>query len=145
MDPYRYEPDVPQKSTMDQATEMGQQALDQVSEAATVARDTVKENPDHHAGSGGRSCVRHRRPMEAAAVEQGKPRGYPDGTSFWSAATVSQAVAGLVGSPLADLSSISQQHAGYPVGLLGIESEGERTLVLAQQIPEGLSLLGIDA
>jgi hypothetical protein len=30
---------------MDQATEMGQQALDQVSEAATVARDTVKENP----------------------------------------------------------------------------------------------------
>jgi hypothetical protein len=30
---------------MDQATEMGQQALDQASEAATVARDTVKQHP----------------------------------------------------------------------------------------------------
>jgi hypothetical protein len=56
MDPYRYEPNAPQKSTMDQATEMGQQALDQATElgqqaldqasqAATIARDTVKENP----------------------------------------------------------------------------------------------------
>jgi hypothetical protein len=42
MDPYRYEPDTPQKSRMDQ---VGQQALDQVSEAATVARDAVKEHP----------------------------------------------------------------------------------------------------
>jgi hypothetical protein len=56
MDQYRYEPNAPQKSTMDQATEMGQHALDQATElgqqaldqathAATVARDTVKENP----------------------------------------------------------------------------------------------------
>ena len=45
MEPYRYEPNAPQKSRMDQATEMGQEALDQVSEAATVVRDTVKEHP----------------------------------------------------------------------------------------------------
>jgi hypothetical protein len=56
MDPYRYEPNAPQKSTMDQATEMGQhaldqaadlgqQAFDQASQAATVARDAVKDNP----------------------------------------------------------------------------------------------------
>jgi hypothetical protein len=30
---------------MDPATEIGRQALDQASEAATVARDTVKEHP----------------------------------------------------------------------------------------------------
>jgi len=45
MDPYRYEPNTPQKSRMDQVTEMGQQGLDEVSEAATVTRDTVKEHP----------------------------------------------------------------------------------------------------
>ena len=39
------QPYAPQKSRMDQATEMGQHALDQASEAATVARDTVKEHP----------------------------------------------------------------------------------------------------
>ena len=41
----QYEPYAPQKSRMDQATEMGQQALDQAAEAATVVRDTVKEHP----------------------------------------------------------------------------------------------------
>ena len=30
---------------MDQAAEIGQQAFDQASEAATVARDTVKDHP----------------------------------------------------------------------------------------------------
>lgn len=45
MDQHRYEPDVPQKSRIDQAAEIGQQALDQATEAATVARDTVKEHP----------------------------------------------------------------------------------------------------
>lgn len=56
MDQYRYEPNATQKSTMDQATEMGQhaldqatelgqQALDQAAQAAAVARDKVKENP----------------------------------------------------------------------------------------------------
>ena len=45
MNQHGYEPNAPQKSTMDQAAEMGQQALDQASEAATVARDTVKEHP----------------------------------------------------------------------------------------------------
>ena len=50
------QPYAPQKSTMDQATEMGQHALDQATElgqqaldhatdAATVVRDTVKEHP----------------------------------------------------------------------------------------------------
>jgi hypothetical protein len=42
---YRYEPDTNQKSTMDQAADLGQQALDQATEAATMARDTVKEHP----------------------------------------------------------------------------------------------------
>jgi hypothetical protein len=41
----QYEPYTPQKSRMDQATEMGQQALDQATEAATVARDAVKDHP----------------------------------------------------------------------------------------------------
>jgi hypothetical protein len=45
MDQYCYEPNAPQKSRMDSATEIGQQALDQASETATVARDTVKEHP----------------------------------------------------------------------------------------------------
>ena len=45
MDQYGYEPHASQKSRMDQATEMGQQAFDQASEAAAVARDTVKEHP----------------------------------------------------------------------------------------------------
>jgi hypothetical protein len=41
----QYEPSAPQKSNMDQVAEMGQQALDQATEVATVARDTVKEHP----------------------------------------------------------------------------------------------------
>lgn len=41
----QYDPYAPQKSRTDQATEMGQQALDQASEAATVVRDTVKQHP----------------------------------------------------------------------------------------------------
>jgi hypothetical protein len=45
MNQYGYEPNAPQKSRMDQAAEIGQQAFDQASEAATVARDTVKEHP----------------------------------------------------------------------------------------------------
>jgi hypothetical protein len=45
MSQYGYEPDAPQKSRMDQAVQIGQQAFDQASEAATVARDTVKEHP----------------------------------------------------------------------------------------------------
>ena len=45
MDPYRYEPAAPQKSRTDQAAELGRQAIDQATEAATVARDTVKEHP----------------------------------------------------------------------------------------------------
>lgn len=45
MDPHRYEPNVPQKSRMDQITEMGHQALDDATEAATGARDTAKEHP----------------------------------------------------------------------------------------------------
>jgi hypothetical protein len=56
MEQYRYEPNGHQKSTMDQATEMGQHALDQAADAgqqvldqatraATTVRDTVKENP----------------------------------------------------------------------------------------------------
>jgi hypothetical protein len=45
MNPYGYEPNAPQKSRMDQAAEIGQQAFDQATEAATVARDTVKEHP----------------------------------------------------------------------------------------------------
>jgi hypothetical protein len=45
MSQYSYEPNAPQKSRMDQAAEMGQQAFDQATEAATVARDTVKEHP----------------------------------------------------------------------------------------------------
>ena len=45
MGDYRYEPNAPHKSGMDQAAEMGQQALDQAAEAATVVRDTVKEHP----------------------------------------------------------------------------------------------------
>jgi hypothetical protein len=40
MSQYSYEPNAPQKSRMDQAAEMGQQAFDQATEAATVARDT---------------------------------------------------------------------------------------------------------
>lgn len=39
------QPYAPQKSRMDQAGEIGQQALDQATEAATVARDAVKEHP----------------------------------------------------------------------------------------------------
>jgi hypothetical protein len=41
----QYEPYAPQKSNMDQAAEMGQQALDQATEAANVARDAVKDHP----------------------------------------------------------------------------------------------------
>jgi hypothetical protein len=41
----QYEPNAPQKSRMDQAAEIGQEEFDQASEAAIVARDTVKEHP----------------------------------------------------------------------------------------------------
>jgi hypothetical protein len=41
----QYDPYDPQKSRTAQATEMGQQAFDQVSEAAIVARDSVKQHP----------------------------------------------------------------------------------------------------
>jgi len=37
MEPYRYEPNAPQKSRMDQATEIGQEALGQVSEAQPLS------------------------------------------------------------------------------------------------------------
>jgi hypothetical protein len=56
MEQYRYEPNGHPKSAMDQAAEtgqhaleqaadVGQQALDQATQAATVVRDTVKDNP----------------------------------------------------------------------------------------------------
>jgi hypothetical protein len=41
----QYDPYDPQKSRTDQATEIGQQALDQAAETATAVRDTVKEHP----------------------------------------------------------------------------------------------------
>ena len=40
-----YAPYAEQKSRAEQATDIGYQALDQVTEAAAVARDTVKEHP----------------------------------------------------------------------------------------------------
>jgi hypothetical protein len=45
MNQYSYEPNAAQKSRMDQAAEMGQQAFNEATEAATVARDAVKEHP----------------------------------------------------------------------------------------------------
>jgi len=41
----QYEPYAPHKSSSEQAAELGQHALDQATEAATIARDTVKEHP----------------------------------------------------------------------------------------------------
>ena len=41
----QYEPYAPHKSRMDRSAELGQHALDKATEAATVARDTVKEHP----------------------------------------------------------------------------------------------------
>ena len=41
----RYQTDPNQKSAMDQAADLGHQALDQAAETATAARDTVKEHP----------------------------------------------------------------------------------------------------
>jgi hypothetical protein len=45
MSQYSYETNSPHKSRMDEAVEMGQQVFDQATEAATVARDAVKEHP----------------------------------------------------------------------------------------------------
>ena len=41
----QYEPYAPHKSSSGQAAELGQHALDQATEAATIARDKVKEHP----------------------------------------------------------------------------------------------------
>ena len=41
----RYQTDPNQKSTMDQAADLGRQALDQAAETASAARHTVTEHP----------------------------------------------------------------------------------------------------
>ena len=41
----QYEPHEPAKSRVEQATDIGHQALDQATEAASVVRDTATEHP----------------------------------------------------------------------------------------------------
>ena len=77
----QYEPRASEPQRMDDTTEMGQNALGQASEAATVVRDAVKQHPFTTLAFGGRPRVRGRCSVEATAVKQGQSRAYTDGAA----------------------------------------------------------------